>query len=94
MPLKDKMSRAYGLLLHSYQLETKEALNALSQIKLGIDLGWIQGINDQEINELLFRCRRAHLAQSHEKISLHTKDLSEARAAYLHEKLQKTTLQF
>ena len=90
--LKDKMSRAYGLLLHSYQLETVEALNALSQIKLGIDLRWVEGITDEEINELLFRCRRAHLLQSNEKISLDKKELAQARASYLHEQLQKTTL--
>ena len=37
--MKDRVSRAYGLLIHSYQLQTKEALQALSMIKLGIDLG-------------------------------------------------------
>ena len=94
LELKDKMSRSYGLLLHSYQLDTKEALNALSQIKLGIDLGWIKGISDEEINELFFRCRRAHILKAHEKISLDTKELSAARAEYLHKQLQKATLQF
>jgi len=92
--LKDKISRAFGLFVHSYQLDTKEALDALSQIKLGIDLGWIKGISDEEVNELLFRCRRAHLLQSHEKISLDKRELSQARAEYLHEQLQKATLQF
>ncbi len=92
--LKDKISRAYGLFIHSYQLDTKEALNALSQIKLGIDLEWIKGITDEEVNELFFRCRRAHLLQSHEKISLDKRALSQARAEYLHKKLQKAILQF
>ncbi len=92
--LKDKVNRAYGLLLHSCQLDTKEALNALSQIKLGIDLGWIKGITDDEVNELFFRCRRAHLLQSQEKIALDRKELSQTRAEYLHKQLQKTTLQF
>ena len=94
LELKDKMSRSYGLLLHSYQLDTKEALNALSQIKLGIDLGLIKGLTDEEVNELFFRCRRAHLLQSSEKISLDTKELSAARATYLHQQLQKAILQF
>ncbi|MFI5335106.1 MAG: hypothetical protein ACHQT8_08145, partial [Chlamydiales bacterium] len=34
--VKDEVSRAYGLLLHSYQLQTREALNALSLLKLGV----------------------------------------------------------
>ena len=94
LEVKDLISRAYGLLMHSYQLDTKEALNALSCIKLGTDLGWIQGISDHEINELFFRCRRAHLLQSQEKISLERKELAQTRAKYLHDKLQKTTCSF
>jgi protein arginine kinase len=92
--LKDRISRAYGLLMHSYQLETKEALSAISQIKLGIDLGWVQGMTDDEINEIFFRCRRAHLLQTQEKISLDKKELAHTRAEYLHQKLRQTTLSF
>jgi len=58
----DKVSRAIGLLRHSYQIETKEALSALSFIKLGIDLKWISGLSDKEINMIFFGVRRAHLA--------------------------------
>lgn len=92
--LKDKISRAYGLLLHSCQLDAKEAFDALSQIKLGIDLGWIQGMSDAEINELFFQCRRAHLLQSQEKIFFTSRDLAETRSLYLHQKLKKITLHF
>lgn len=92
--IKDAISRAYGLLMHSYQLETQEALNALSQIKLGIDLGWVKGIADEELNEIFFRCRRAHIIHSDQKISLDKKELAHARAEHLHEKLKKTTLTF
>ncbi|MBI3236689.1 MAG: protein arginine kinase, partial [Chlamydiales bacterium] len=35
--LKDGVSRSFGLLLHSYQLQTKEAMNALSMLKMGLD---------------------------------------------------------
>ncbi len=90
--LKDKINRAYGLLMHSCQLDAKEAFDALSQIKLGIDLGWIQGINDAEINELFFQSRRAHLSQTQEKLFCTTSELAQARSVYLHQKLQKITL--
>src|SRR5262249_18486447 len=33
--MKDKISRAYGILIHSYQIEAVEALNAISLLKLG-----------------------------------------------------------
>lgn len=92
--IKDAISRAYGLLMHSYQLQTKEALDAISKIKLGIDLGWIKGMLDQEINELFFRCRKAHLEQTHKEISLNKKELAHTRAEYLHNQLKQTTLTF
>lgn len=85
--IKDAVSRAYGLLLHSYQLQTKESLDAISKIKLGIDLGWIIGMKDHEINELFFRCRKAHLEQL-----LGKKELAHARAEYLHTQLKQATL--
>lgn len=85
--IKDMISRAYGLLLHSYQLQTKESLDAISKIKLGIDLGWIIGMKDHEINELFFRCRKAHLEQL-----LGKQELAHARAEYLHGQLKQTTL--
>ena len=58
--LKDMVSRSFGLLMHSYQLQTKEAMNAISQLKMGLDLGWISGITDEKLTEALFRCRPAH----------------------------------
>lgn len=84
--IKDSICRAYGLLAHSYQLNTREALDALSKIKLGIDLAWIEGIEDREINTFFFRCRKAHLE---EELPSEPTDLAEARARYLHEQLGK-----
>ncbi|MES2200230.1 MAG: protein arginine kinase [Chlamydiota bacterium] len=92
--IKDAISRAYGLLIHSYQLETKEALDAISKIKLGIDLGWIKGMPDKEINEMFFRCRKAHLEQTHKEAPLDKKELAHTRAEYLHNRLKQTTLAF
>jgi protein arginine kinase len=91
--IKDLVSRAYGLLVHSYQLQTKEALNALSAIKLGLDLGWITGISNQAINTLFFKCRRAHLAQLLNEKTLDTHDLSHKRAEFIHKSLQGMVLQ-
>ncbi len=59
--IKDRVSRAYAILIHSYQIEAVEALNALSLVKLGVDFGWITGINAAALNNLFFTCRRAHL---------------------------------
>jgi protein arginine kinase len=89
--LKNKVSRAYGLACHSYQLETVEALNALSLCKLAIDTGWLTGINHQTLNELLFDCRRAHLTRlSGTKIN--PEDIPTKRAELIHQAFKSTTL--
>jgi protein arginine kinase len=81
--IKDKVSRAYGILIHSYQIDAVEALNALSLLKLGIDLGWVGGSSIAKINELFFNCRRAHLLiQFQQKLS--QEELLHKRAEYIH----------
>lgn len=90
--IKDLVSRAYGLLIHSYQLQTKEALNALSLIKLGLDLGWISGITSQALNTLFFKCRRAHLAHLLNEKTLDPQDMPHKRAEFIHKALQGIAL--
>jgi len=86
--IKDQVSRAFGLLVHSYQLETKEALAALSLLKLGLDLGWISGTSDKKLNEIFFKCRRAHLAHLFDEKSLEQQEIPRKRAEYLHKEIQ------
>lgn len=90
--IKDKISRAYAILLHSYQIEAVEALNAVSLLKLGVDLGWISGINVGELNSLFFFCRRAHLLnQFAEKIS--QDEIPHKRAEFIHKVLKNIKLE-
>lgn len=90
--MKDHVSRAYGLLLHSYQLDTKEALNALSLVKLGVDLGWIAGVTDSKINDVFFKCRRGHLSHIYDKKTFDPHDLKRQRAEFLHKEFQHIEL--
>lgn len=85
--LVDQVSRAFGLLLHSYQLQTKETLNALSLIKLGVDLGWVSGITDQTINKAFFTCRKAHLSCLASPQIPEPKTLPHLRAEMIHKEL-------
>ncbi len=57
----DRITKAYGLLRHSYKLSTKEAISSLSPLKLATDLGWLDGISDAKFNHLFFKLRRGHL---------------------------------
>lgn len=90
--IKDKVSRAYAILLHSYQIEAIEALNAISLVKLGVDLGWISGTSISELNSLFFTCRRAHLLnQFTDKIA--QDELTHKRAEFIHKALKNIKLE-
>ncbi len=89
--IMDRVSRAYGILIHSYQIEAVEALNAISLLKLGVELGWIEGIDLSQLNQLFFNCRRAHLLHEiGEKIE--QTQLGHKRAEYIHKFLKPAVL--
>lgn len=80
--IKNKVGRALGLLTHSYQLEVIEALNALSLVKLGVELGWIEAPPTLNLTEIFFNCRRAHLLH-HLKRKVDIPELPRQRSEYL-----------
>jgi protein arginine kinase len=81
--IKNKVARSLGLLTHSYQLETVEALNALSLVILGIELGWISCSKNLNLYHVFFNCRRVHLLQLLEK-KVEIPELPRKRSEYLH----------
>lgn len=89
--IKDKVSRAFGILVHSYQIEAIEALNALSLIKLGIELKWITGMTVQQANSLFFNCRRAHLLH-HYNEDIKQEEILHKRAEFIHKNLKDVHL--
>ena len=89
---KDKVARAFGILIHSYQIEAVEALNALSIIKLGLETGWVAGIDMTAINRLIFTCRRAHLLCEYRGEKISQDEISHKRAEYIHKGLKDVAL--
>lgn len=89
--IKDLVSRAYGILIHSYQIESVEALNAISLIKLGIEMGWITGLNFLKLNQLFFSCRRSHLLSSLGDL-IPQEELPHKRAEFIHEVFKNSEL--
>ena len=81
----DHISRAIGLMQHSFTIGTSESLKALSQIKFGIELGWVKGMGLENVNELFFDCRRAHLAKKINPEFYHSDQLYKARSQYFRE---------
>lgn len=89
--IKDKVSRAFGILIHSYQIEGIEALNALSLLKLGVELGWVKGITVKEVNTLFFNCRRAHLMRHYDAV-IKQEEVLHKRAEFIHSSLKNVQL--
>lgn len=85
--IKDKVSRAFGLLAFSYQIEAVEALNAISMLKLGVDLDLVENVSVTKLNELFFNCRRAHLL-AQDTHAVPAVELGHRRADFLHGALQ------
>ncbi|RXT09045.1 protein arginine kinase [Ammoniphilus sp. CFH 90114] len=51
--VEDKLCRSYGILSNARVIESKEAATRLSDLRLAIDTGLIQGISPKVINELM-----------------------------------------
>jgi protein arginine kinase len=89
--VKDKVSRAYAILLHSYQIEVIEAMQAISLIKMGLDLEWLTGTTHADLNGLFFIIRRAHLL-SHFGDQITQEEIPHRRAEFIHKALKNTEL--
>ena len=59
--LDDKIHRAVGLLRSARLITSEEVLFALSHLRMGVNIGRIQGIDIRSINEVLLMTQPAHL---------------------------------
>lgn len=77
--LEDKLLRSLGLLRSAVLLNSKECLFNLSNVRLGVDLGIINGIDKKTLNNLLVDIQPASLqSKSNEKLSEKERDLKRA----------------
>ena len=59
--LLDHVGRSFGLLQNSYKLPVAEAVEALSAVRLGVDLGLFQHLTINTVNELFLELNPGHL---------------------------------
>ncbi len=59
--MQDQIGRAYAVLKYAHIITSKEALNHLSMIRLGCDLGFVSEDERETINVLLTEIQPAHL---------------------------------
>ncbi|MBA2873089.1 protein arginine kinase [Anoxybacillus calidus] len=61
--LEDRIFRSYGILTNSRIIESKEAAQCLSDVRLGIDLGYIRNVSRSILNELMILMQPGFLQQ-------------------------------
>ena len=85
--LLDHVGRSYGTLRHSYKLSSEEAINCLSGVRVGVDLGMFSALDIHTVNELFIGTGAAHLQKSAGRI-LNAVERDVSRAALCREKLK------
>ena len=85
--LWDQIGRAYGVLTYAHAMTSKEALNLLSIIKLGVDLGAFPEDRRLPIEELFIDTQPAHLQKSSQQ-KLNAEERDHLRARIIRERLK------
>ena len=86
--LLDNIGRGFGILSHAYAMTSKEALNLLSYLKLGVDLGFFPPEKQAEIDDLFIITQPAHLQSNAAQPKLNPEERDALRAEIIREKLK------
>ncbi|MFK5924294.1 MAG: protein arginine kinase [Verrucomicrobiota bacterium] len=83
--LQDQIGRAYATLRYAYIIPSKEAMNFLSMVRLGIDLGVFNAEERDVINVLLTEIQPAHLQiEAKRKLNAAERDVLRAEIVRRH----------
>ncbi|MDD5698970.1 MAG: protein arginine kinase [Victivallaceae bacterium] len=85
--LLDHVGRSYGILRHAYTLSSEEALNSLSDIRIGVDMGMFNSVDLHTVNKLFLTINPAHLQKFAQK-ELSSQERDVFRAAFVREQLK------
>ncbi|MGM0847132.1 MAG: protein arginine kinase [Bacillota bacterium] len=85
--LEDRVFRSLGVLENCRIIESKEAAKCLSDVRLGIDLGYIQNISRNILNELMILTQPGFL-QQYSGGPLRPDERDIRRAAFIRERLK------
>src|ERR1035437_2656697 len=81
------IGRAYGILANAHSISSKETMNLLSLMRVGVDMGSFPGVDRSLVDELFILTQPAHLQKQHsEKLSAEERDL--LRADMVRERLR------
>src|SRR5512140_3445987 len=81
------IGRAYGILANAHSISSKETMNLLSLMRLGVDMGLFPAVERSLVDEIFLLTQPAHLQKQHsEKLSAEERDL--LRADMVRERLK------
>lgn len=81
--MEDKVWRSFGLLKHARKMSYVEAMDHLSNVRLGIIFAVIKNLDINIINNLMVTIQWSHLQRTFGKIFKSTVEGDEARAEYI-----------
>jgi len=87
----DYVGRALGVLTHARILSSHEAIDLLSALRLGIELGMVRHLTVARVNELLLLSQPGHL-QKLEGRDLDSASRDQVRADLMRRRLRQTSL--
>lgn len=78
--IEDEIYRDYGILSNARKLNEEETIDLLSNIKLGVDLGIVQELNDAKVQELMLYTKPANLQNRVRKsLTLYEQEVERAK---------------
>ena len=89
--VEDRIGRAYGILCNARMITSEESLHLLSQVRLGVNVGLLKGLDLTSVNRLFILTRPAHLQKSQGR-ELEPQERDMARADFLRESLAAATM--
>ncbi|MBP2655263.1 MAG: putative ATP:guanido phosphotransferase [Firmicutes bacterium] len=87
--LADRVWRAYGILRYARSMTGKEAMTMLSEVRLGIDMGIIDGVSAAIFNELLVTTRPNFLQKIAGNGDIQPNERDRLRAQLIREKIKE-----
>ncbi|GAA3412019.1 protein arginine kinase [Paenibacillus hodogayensis] len=82
----DRVKRSYGILSHAAIMDSKEASQRLSDVRLGVDLGLLDGVSPHALNELMVMTQPGFL-QQYARTKLSADDRDVRRAELIRDKI-------
>ncbi|MCC5024695.1 MAG: protein arginine kinase [Candidatus Synoicihabitans palmerolidicus] len=81
--LPDKIGRAFGILTHGHVISSSEAMNLLSLVRLGVDLGYFPDTHRVAVDRLFIEAQPGHVLHNSGLIKLESEERDRLRAERL-----------